>query len=58
MIEMSNISASKTVKALKNLFAKYGLPQTIVSDNGTQFTSDLFKKMCDEGGITHIRTAP
>ncbi|EYC31699.1 hypothetical protein Y032_0003g1191 [Ancylostoma ceylanicum] len=58
MIEMSNISASKTVKALKSLFARYGLPQTIVSDNGTQFTSEQFKAMCDEGGIVHIKTAP
>ncbi|EYC13949.1 hypothetical protein Y032_0042g619 [Ancylostoma ceylanicum] len=58
MIEMSNISASKTVKALKSLFARYGLQQTIVSDNGTQFTSEQFKTMCDEGGIVHIKTAP
>ncbi|EYC07814.1 hypothetical protein Y032_0068g142 [Ancylostoma ceylanicum] len=58
MIEMSNISASKTMKALKSLFARYGLPQTIVSDNGTKFTSEQFKAMCDEGGIVHIKTAP
>ncbi|KIH64332.1 integrase core domain protein [Ancylostoma duodenale] len=58
MIEMSNSSATKTVKALKSLFARYGLPQTIVSDNGTQFTSEQFKAMCDEGGIVHIKTAP
>ncbi|EYB86890.1 hypothetical protein Y032_0272g957 [Ancylostoma ceylanicum] len=58
MIEMSDISATKTVKALKSLFARYELPQTIVSENGTQFTSDQFKAMCDEGGIVHIKTAP
>ncbi|EYB94823.1 hypothetical protein Y032_0167g141 [Ancylostoma ceylanicum] len=58
MIEMSNISASRTVKALKSLFAREGLPQTIVSDNGTQFTSEQFKAMCDEGGIVRIKTAP
>ncbi|KIH59896.1 integrase core domain protein [Ancylostoma duodenale] len=58
MIEMSNISATKTVKALKSLFARFGLPQTIVSDNGTQFASEQFKTMYDEGGIVHIKTAP
>ncbi|EYC10720.1 hypothetical protein Y032_0054g2515 [Ancylostoma ceylanicum] len=58
MIDMSTISATKTVKALKSLFARYGLPQTIVSDNGTQFTSEQFKEMCNKGGIVHIKTAP
>ncbi|KIH62534.1 integrase core domain protein [Ancylostoma duodenale] len=58
MIEMCNILATKTVKALKSLFTRYGLPQTIVSDNGTQFTSEQFKAMCDEGGIVHVKIAP
>ncbi|VDL77978.1 unnamed protein product [Nippostrongylus brasiliensis] len=57
MDEMRTISAGETVKVLKSLFARYGLPQTIVSDNGTQFVSEQFKKMCEEGGISHIRTA-
>ncbi|PIO53247.1 integrase core domain protein, partial [Teladorsagia circumcincta] len=58
IIEMTSISASQTVKELKKMFARYGIPQTIVSDNGTQFTSEQFKRMCEEGGITHVRTAP
>ncbi|PIO53906.1 integrase core domain protein, partial [Teladorsagia circumcincta] len=58
IIEMTSISASQTVKELKKMFARYGIPQTIVSDNGTQFTSEQFKMMCEEGGITHVRTAP
>ncbi|PIO60095.1 integrase core domain protein [Teladorsagia circumcincta] len=53
IVEMTSISASQTVKELKKMFARYGIPQTIVSDNGTQFTSEQFKMMCDEGGITH-----
>ncbi|XGW34117.1 hypothetical protein V3C99_018143 [Haemonchus contortus] len=58
IIEMTSISAGQTVKGLKKIFARYGIPQTIVSDNGTQFTSEQFKMMCEEGGITHVRTAP
>ncbi|VDL78113.1 unnamed protein product [Nippostrongylus brasiliensis] len=54
---MRSTSASETVKVLKGLFARYGFPQAIVSDNGTQFQSELFRKMCEEGGIAHIRTA-
>ncbi|VDL65828.1 unnamed protein product [Nippostrongylus brasiliensis] len=57
MVEKRSISAGETVKVLKGLFARYGFPQSIVSDNGTQFVFELFRKMCDEGGIAHIRTA-
>nr|CDJ97482.1 RNA-directed DNA polymerase (reverse transcriptase) and Integrase domain containing protein [Haemonchus contortus] len=58
IIEMTSISASQTVKELKKMFARYGIPQTIVSDNGTQFTSEQFRMMCEEGGITHVKIAP
>uniref|UniRef100_A0A7I4Z1D3 Integrase catalytic domain-containing protein n=1 Tax=Haemonchus contortus TaxID=6289 RepID=A0A7I4Z1D3_HAECO len=58
IIEMTSISAAQTVRELKRIFARYGIPQTIVSDNGKQFTPEQFKMMCEEGGITHVRTAP
>ncbi|CAD6200298.1 unnamed protein product [Caenorhabditis auriculariae] len=53
-----SISATNTVKILKEIFARNGFPETIVSDNGTQFTSQLFAEMCQNGNIQHIRTAP
>lgn len=34
------------------------MPETIVSDNGTQFTSEEFRQMCEQNGIQHIRSAP
>ncbi|CAD6184352.1 unnamed protein product [Caenorhabditis auriculariae] len=53
-----SISAANTVKVLKEIFARNGYPETIVSDNGTQFTSQQFADMCQNGHIQHIRTAP
>ncbi|XP_014772973.1 uncharacterized protein K02A2.6-like [Octopus bimaculoides] len=35
-----------TTSFLHELFTRYGIPNTIVSDNGTQFTSDEFIKFC------------
>lgn len=52
------ITARVTIEMLQETFARYGLPETIVSDNGTQFSSGIFKEFCDSNGIIHIRTAP
>ena len=55
---MNNITASKTIDALLALFSHYGLCEEIVSDNGSQFTSDEFAEFCACNGIRHIRTSP
>ena len=40
---VSTMTSNKTIETFKSLFARYGLPEQIVSDNGPQFTSDEFK---------------
>ncbi|XP_062541115.1 uncharacterized protein K02A2.6-like [Armigeres subalbatus] len=47
-----------TIKLLTQSFSPFGLPETIVSDNGTQFTSHEFNAFCERLGIRHVRTAP
>ncbi|CAF3407954.1 unnamed protein product [Rotaria socialis] len=39
------------------IFSRYGLPKHIVSDNGPQFVSNLFKSFCDMLGIKQNLTA-
>jgi len=46
------------VLLLRQLFAQFGIPETIVSDNGTQFISAEFKEFCRLNGIRHIQTVP
>lgn len=38
--------------------SRFDIPETIVTNNGTQFCSGEFKKMCEQLRIVHIRTAP
>ena len=56
--EMSVTTADKTIEILQHLFALYGLPEQLVSDNGPQFTSDEFKHFMRSNGIRHIRCTP
>ncbi|KAJ8873152.1 hypothetical protein PR048_026769 [Dryococelus australis] len=36
----------------------HGLPQCVVSDNGTSFTSEEFTMLLRRNGIQHMRTPP
>ena len=60
-IEVENINRpnSKSIcKALKVLFARYGVPDTLVKDNGPQFSSDEFHKFSSGWGFEHVTSSP
>lgn len=40
-----------------NIVCRFGLPKIIVTDNGTQFINDPFKKWCEQLEIQQINTA-
>ena len=55
----NSLSTAATVNVLDELFAAYGVSVTIVSDNGTCFTSAEFKDYLSIVGVKyHKRTAP
>ncbi|XP_062708139.1 uncharacterized protein K02A2.6-like [Aedes albopictus] len=58
IVRTKSITASTTIGILRSLFARLGMPETLVSDNGTQFTSAEFAQFCLESGINHVTTAP
>ena len=45
-----------TINFLHEIFARFGVPDTIVSDNGTQFTASEFRVFCKSLAIKHITT--
>ena len=55
---MSSTTFASTIEVLRSLFARYGLPEQVVSDNGPQFTSDEFAQFLKLNGVKHIRSAP
>ena len=56
-IKTTNQTAFTTAQAAYNhFFSKYGFPEKIVTDQGTNFESDLFQKLCKVADITKLRT--
>jgi len=58
IVEMNLTTAQKTITELCKMFAAYGLPTQLVSDNGPQFMSDEFADLMQVNGIKHIRCGP
>ena len=47
-----------TINALKSIFARHGIPETLVSDNGSQYISQEFKEFQEKYGFQAIKSSP
>ena len=54
---MHSTTASKTIEALREVFARNGLPEQLVSDNGPQFIAEEFQLFL-KNGVKYITSAP
>ena len=57
-IPLSTATAFTTIQQLRKLFSQFGIPDTIASDNGSQFTATEFQDFCRVNGIHHFKVAP
>lgn len=55
---MKTANSFKTIECLRDCFSRFGLPVVLVSDNGTQFTSQEFQTFIRSNGIKHKTCAP
>ena len=49
------ITSEKTIECLETIFARHGLPEVLVSDNGPNLVSEKFEAFLKENGIKHRR---
>lgn len=52
-----NTKTQTTIRALQEYFGLFGVPTRLISDRGTSFTSELFKRYMTEKGIKHVLNA-
>ena len=58
VVPVSSTTSSSTIEVLRDLFARFGIPEQIVSDNGAQFVSEEFQAFARSNGIRHLTSAP
>ena len=58
IVEMKTTTSTKTIEVLRSIFSRNGIPAQIVSDNGSQFSSDEFATFMKRNGIKHFKSAP
>lgn len=56
--EMQKLDSATTIEKLRDCFARFGLPNVIVSDNGAQLVSVEFENFCKTNRILHVVSPP
>eukprot|EP00731_Ephydatia_muelleri_P013230 Em0007g540a len=60
-VELSKLSATTSqdvINHMKSIFARHGIPNEVVSDNGPQFSSNVFHSFVGEYGFVHTTSSP
>ncbi|XP_029657086.1 uncharacterized protein K02A2.6-like [Octopus sinensis] len=56
--KVKDLTAKTITTVARGLLAEQGIPEQIICDNGTQFTSQEFKKLADEYGFNITTSSP
>ena len=59
LIPLPNKTGKECALAIFNcIFCRYGPPQLIISDNGTEFNNELMQNLCDVFGVQKVNILP
>ena len=57
VVKLSTTTARGVVLAMKPIFARHGIPNVIISDNGPQYTSQEFRDFATTYNFQHLQVA-
>ena len=57
-VPLKRIDTESVAEALLEIFCRVGFPAEVLSDRGTQFTSDLMKEVCRLVSLKQVLTTP
>ena len=56
--KVCSTTASSTIETLKQVFSEYGVPQTVMTDNGPPFSSKEFAVFANQYRFDHTTSSP
>ena len=56
--KLNSTTSAAVINHIKSIFAKNGMPETLISDNGPQYSSQEFVAFCKQSGIDHVTSSP
>jgi transposase InsO family protein len=56
--KLNQATAEEVVNWSKSIFARHGVPETVISDNGPQFSSQLYAEFSQSYQFQHITSSP
>ena len=57
-VELISTTSQSIIAALKSIFARHSIPETIVSDNGPQYFSQEFAEFAEDHSFTYTTSSP
>ncbi|KAE8276916.1 Retrovirus-related Pol polyprotein [Larimichthys crocea] len=55
---LSNTTASTVIGHVKSIFARHGIPKTVVSDNGPCYNCKEWQQFANHYGFSHVTSSP
>lgn len=56
--KLKNTTSQSIVNHLKSIFARHGIPDTLVSENGPQYSSSVYQTFSKDYGFRHQTSSP
>ena len=56
--KLNDLDSATTIRVLKSIFARHGVPEIVVFDNGPQYASQRFKHFAQDYSFTSVTSSP
>ncbi|XP_045451661.1 uncharacterized protein K02A2.6-like [Melitaea cinxia] len=58
IVHEGHLGIERLINKMKEIFARFGIPSVVITDNGTQYSSREFKMFSSEWRFDHVTSSP